>query len=554
MNMNCRTCEQPFPFSEEEQQILRDTSPKYGGVCYEIPAPKDCGECRAKVLSQFHNDANLYKNTCIGSQKELLAGYSPESWAKVMDYELWFSDAFNPLDHGRDIDFSKTFFEQFRDLVREVPRLNISVNNLENSPYVNAAGYIKNSYLLFNASHDENCLYSYGIFNCKDSSDMSYSKEMELCYECVDSEGCYQSSYIQDSKQCRDSYFLFDCRNCTNCIGSWGLRNKENYIFNKPASKEEVETMKKKIQAMNWREIQEFSQKFQDHVGKYPRKHLLGEGNEDVSGNYLDNCTNVYRSYAMRDAENCYDCSSSHTIKDAISVIQWGERSDHLYYCMEVGGDANHVALSNLVWMGVSYMYYSDMCFASNNCFGSVGLKKNQYCILNKQYTKEEYEDVVPKIIAHMKSTGEWGEYFPLDCSPFAYNESNAQQLYPLTLDEIKGKGLTYREEHVTKATTCDIVEDTAITDVNSTIIEKVLCSEISAKPYRIIPQEYAFYLRRGIPIPREHYMERMVKRQSRRTPERLFIRNCEQCTVSLETSYEQEKVLCEGCYLESIV
>jgi hypothetical protein len=27
-----------------------------------------------------------------------------------------------------------------------------------------------------------------------------------------------------------------------------------------------------------------------------------------------------------------------------------------------------------------------------------------EYCILNKQYTKEEYEILVPKIIEHMKT------------------------------------------------------------------------------------------------------------------------------------------------------
>jgi len=31
-----------------------------------------------------------------------------------------------------------------------------------------------------------------------------------------------------------------------------------------------------------------------------------------------------------------------------------------------------------------------------------------KYCILNKQYSKEEYEELVPKIIEHMQKTGEW--------------------------------------------------------------------------------------------------------------------------------------------------
>ena len=42
------------------------------------------------------------------------------------------------------------------------------------------------------------------------------------------------------------------------------------------------------------------------------------------------------------------------------------------------------------------------------NLFGCVGLKNKQYCILNKQYTKEEYETLVVRIIQQMQQTGEW--------------------------------------------------------------------------------------------------------------------------------------------------
>jgi hypothetical protein len=32
-----------------------------------------------------------------------------------------------------------------------------------------------------------------------------------------------------------------------------------------------------------------------------------------------------------------------------------------------------------------------------------------------------------------MKSTGEWGEFFPLALSPFGYNETVAQDYFPIT-------------------------------------------------------------------------------------------------------------------------
>jgi hypothetical protein len=47
-------------------------------------------------------------------------------------------------------------------------------------------------------------------------------------------------------------------------------------------------------------------------------------------------------------------------------------------------------------------MIYCDSCDACKNCFGCTGLKHKEYCILNKQYTPEEYEQKVSKIIDKM--------------------------------------------------------------------------------------------------------------------------------------------------------
>jgi hypothetical protein len=83
-------------------------------------------------------------------------------------------------------------------------------------------------------------------------------------------------------------------------------------------------------------------------------------------------------------------------------------------------------------------VFYSDHCLNEiRDCFGCVGLHDNeQYCIFNKQYTKEQYEELVPKIIEHMQKAGEWGEFFPASLSPFGYNETHAQEYYPMTREE----------------------------------------------------------------------------------------------------------------------
>jgi hypothetical protein len=62
-------------------------------------------------------------------------------------------------------------------------------------------------------------------------------------------------------------------------------------------------------------------------------------------------------------------------------------------------------------------------------------VRGKEYCILNKQYSKEEYEALVPKIIEHMRTTGERGEFFDPSLSAFGYNETAAQDYFSLSRD-----------------------------------------------------------------------------------------------------------------------
>jgi hypothetical protein len=63
---------------------------------------------------------------------------------------------------------------------------------------------------------------------------------------------------------------------------------------------------------------------------------------------------------------------------------------------------------SNVIWPTSSDIYYSDNLVACKNCFGCISLKNKEYCIFNKQYTKQEYEELVSKIIEKMKTNSEW--------------------------------------------------------------------------------------------------------------------------------------------------
>ncbi|MBU0627026.1 hypothetical protein KKG31_00025 [Patescibacteria group bacterium] len=51
--------------------------------------------------------------------------------------------------------------------------------------------------------------------------------------------------------------------------------------------------------------------------------------------------------------------------------------------------------------------FYLDNCYDCKNCFGCISLKRKEFCILNKQYTKEEYERLVEEIKRKMQADGE---------------------------------------------------------------------------------------------------------------------------------------------------
>jgi len=86
--------------------------------------------------------------------------YSPDKPFPVYERDIWFSDAYEPCDYGRDFDFSRPFFEQFTELMNDVPKFSIQQQPpMENSSYCNYASNCRDSYLLFDSDYNERCIY-----------------------------------------------------------------------------------------------------------------------------------------------------------------------------------------------------------------------------------------------------------------------------------------------------------------------------------------------------------------------------------------------------------
>lgn len=184
-----------------------------------------------------------------------------------------------------------------------------------------------------------------------------------------------------------------------------------------------------------------------------------------------------------------------------------------------------------------------------------MGVRHKEFCILNKQYSKEDFNALRARIIEHMKRTGEWGRFFSKNLSTFPYNESTASVFFPRTKEQAIAEGFIWRDEKIqAKPQTYKIPDN--IADVPDSILEETFACEKSGKNFRIIPQELAFYRSQNIPIPRQHPDTRYFDRLSLRNPFQLWNRACVKCGAGVQTTYGtemKEKVYCEKCYLEEV-
>ena len=484
----------------------------------------------------------------------MISMYSAQSPYKVYTHDEWWADDWDAKVYGRNFDFDRPFFEQFSELLLDVPKFNFMNARSENCEYSNFTAGSKNCYMVFGCVEDEDCSYGHIVWESKESLDNLYLHKSELCYECIDCLGSYKLLFCQECDSCTDSIGLFDCRSCTNCIGCVGLRQKSYCIFNEQVTKEDYFKFLKEHPLNDPRTISSILSKQKELRKKLPQRHFFGLQNKDVSGNHIYNAHNVHDSFDVKGGENSRFVYTSRKAMDTYDAA-FSPNIEFSYEILTCLG-ANRVRFSHLC-MTCSDTFYSDSCFNAHNVFGCVGLKGGEYCILNKQYSKEEYEELVPKVVEHMKNTGEWGQFFPVTLSPFKYNESIAQEYFPLTKEEAITQGFGWTDEIPATLGQETILNDSLPTnpqDYGSDLLQQILKCDTCSRNYRYAPQEVAFYKRFGLSLPRTCFNCRHTRRMSLRNTRKLWDGNCANCNAVLRTSYnpEQQKefrIYCEPCY-----
>ncbi|MBU1017593.1 hypothetical protein KKA33_01030 [Patescibacteria group bacterium] len=550
---NCKNCNTGFQITDEDRRLLK---------MFDAPDPNLCFPCRLQRRMAFYNRRRLYKRKCDLTGKPIISIFSPDKPFKAYETRNWYSDKWDPMEYGRDFDFSKPFFEQFHGLLLDVPQNALAVlGDNVNSDYTNDNYKLKNCYLVFDGEQAENAYYGETFVGLKDCIDFLFLYQSELCYECAVCDNCYNLNYSRFCKNCSDSWFLRDCIGCKNCFGCANLHQKEYHLFNEPKTKKEYEKFLTEFQSGHYGIIEEMKKKVEAFYITQPVKATRGVQNIKAIGDNLNNCKNACYCFDCNDLQDCRYCTDCLLGgKDCMDIHVWGDGMERCYNSCVIGVGSINVHMSCYVALGANDIYYSYWCTRNcKDCFGCIGLTHKQYCILNKQYSKEAYKELSEKIIEHMKSTGEWGEFFPAEISPFGYNETLAQNYFPLKKEEVLKKGWQWcdfePEIKAEKTIPADRLPDD-IKDVPDDILNWAIVCEESKKPFKIILQELKFYREHNLPLPRRHPDQRHIDLLKLKQPFRLWNRKCGKCGADIQTAYSPdrpEKVYCESCYLKTV-
>lgn len=520
----------------------------------ELPPPTLHPTERLRRRMALRNFRNLFKSKCDISGEGLISMYPERVPFPVYSNEYWWSDQWDPLSYGRDYDFSRPFFEQVKDLANIVPRFPVSNVQAENCSYSNMVKESNNCYLVFGCVGNEDCLYGHIVWYSDNCLDCLYAYRSQWCAHSTDIVGCYQTHYSLECFNCRDCFFLRDSKNCKNCFGSTNLRNAEYVFFNEQLTKEQYEEKIKELVPFTRTDANKISRdlaKKNDKNTIYPPAY--GNNFENCIGNHFFDCADAFYSF---------DCKSCESIKFCNTVFQL----DNCYDCTFTGSGMAH-CIETLTCPGsiethyshladsCSNVFYSEFCFSSANLFGCNGLKQKQYCIFNKQYSKAEYEELVPRIISHAKATGEWGEFFPIGHSPFTYNESIASEYLPLSKQEVQQVGGSWSEAENSTQKNDPISPPESIEDTDDSVLEKTFFCNNTGKAFKIIKPELDLYRRLKLPLPDCAPDERHLNRMSLRTTSEVFKGVCPVNGSEFDSAFDPEKYLVysHAAYLEQL-
>lgn len=550
-----------FAIYASDLEFYDKISPVFNGKKYGIPTPRLCPEERQRRRLLWRNERKLYKRTCDATGKTIISIYSPDKNFSVYSSKFWWSDQWDALTYGISYDVNKSFKQHMQQLLDLVPKLAIMNDNWvasENCEYCQDFAFGKNCYMCTWAWYLEDCMYCDTEVNyCKNLLDCSVINHSQHCYQCFSSTKLRNCFWVWNSSESSFCWFSHDIHGCDHCLLCTWLYNTSYHYKNAPISKEEYDNIVKEMQSNPTIYKEQYVKFMESH--KVVLKSMYNIQSSNVYGNALYMSKNMIFSYETHDglsSKYIYGCDASKSCFD----ITISGRPEMCYECV-TPDEGFHNAFTVFTWKS-NYCYYTENCHSCSSCFGCMWLRNKSYCIFNKQYTKDVYQQLVPKIIENMMQIGEWGELFDNEYSPFGYNETVAQDYCSLSRDEALKKWYKRQDESYDPVIPQGVQifeRDVMPTDskaVDDSILKKILLCEVSWRPYRLLKQELQFYRKHALPIPRKHPDVRHAERLQHRPWRQLYARTCDKTWEEILSVYPQDvafKVYGEEAYKKEV-
>jgi hypothetical protein len=439
------------------------------------------------------------------------------AWVKsVTEHQEYCESLFS----GPGFEPWSSFLDSFSKLYRSSQPAMINFWGTENSDYCDVCYTTKNWYLSFNSTWwNENVIYSICTKdNCKDI----YNSFMAWDW----TSNCYQSAWVINwfnvfySKNISWSNNVRFCNNligCSECLFCDSLENASYCIKNKVYSKDEYLTLKANLLSKK-----DSFDVYYDGVLSMPPSNMASvncKGNFCVKSEDVENGYNVYQTKHWR---NLIINGSSKWNSHMYDCVSCGSNDASDMYACTLSGTAQHLYCCDASWIG-SNLYYCSFLNWCSFCLGCIGLKNKSYCILNKQYTKEDRYIEVDKIFWKMQADWSLWSFFPASMNPFYFNDTAAYLIDPsFTKEEVVAKWYLRRDEPIkvdipagvqtvktSELGQFESLDANGKRNINDEILKKVILDE-QGNAYRIIPMELEFLCKYELPLPRKHWLDRM--------------------------------------------
>lgn len=526
-----------------------------------VPPPKLCPDCRQRRRLSFANYTSIYRRKCdvLGHSEMMISPVAPVMPWITYDHETYYSDKWDPKSYERDVGTKGDFFPQFLELLKVVPQPGVRRgDNMVNCDFSFYGRFMKDCYYVFGGRKCEDMMFCSSIYRSKHSVDSYSIYDNDTVYQNISTSNCFKVNYGYFSQNCIDCDFVFDCRNCQNCFGCVNLRNKNYCWFNEQLTRDEYFKRKAVADLRSIKNTKTYKDKFWQLVKSNPVRssHIFQSNN--CTGEDIRECNNCRECFQIESSENLkYASFAIVKLKDSMDVGHLGG-SERIYYSQNSGSANVKFSFANKGCFDCDYIM---SCHACTNCFGCVGLKNVSFAIFNKIYEEEEYWKILDELKSQMLSDETYGEFFPMNFSPCAYNSSLAQIMYPMTEEEATKRGLYWQPD--TDVDTKGLKSLNAselpdhLNDVTEELYNTAIIGEISGKPYKIIPREVEFYKRSGLSLPTDTPHQRTLDRFKILSNFKMNEETCNTCRKKIKSLFKKSdgfKPICEECYLKEVI